>query len=114
MVIDTIKTLADIIPSMIEFRAFLLDLSLRLATWGCTALFLCEYAEEEIGIRPESAIADGIIYLSGSEEKKQQKRYLRILKMRGTGYAGGENVFKISKWGIEIFPRLNPDVSTQA
>lgn len=113
IVIDTLKTLADMVPSMLEFREFLLDLSLRLATWGCTAVFLCEYAEEEISIRPESAIADGIVYLSGTEEKKQQKRYLRILKMRGTGYEGGENVFKITSKGIEVFPRLNPDVSNQ-
>lgn len=113
IVIDTLKTLADMVPSMFEFREFLLDLSLRLATWGCSAIFLCEYAEEEISIHPESAIADGIVYLSGTEEKKQQKRYLRILKMRGTGYAGGENVFKITSKGIELFPRLNPDVSSQ-
>lgn len=113
IVIDTIKTLADMVPTMFEFREFLLDLSLRLATWGCTALLLCEYAEDEIGIRPESSIADGIIYLSGTEEKKHQKRYLRILKMRGTGYVGGENIFKITKNGIDVFPRLNPNVSSQ-
>lgn len=111
--IDTIKTLADMIPSYTEFREFLLDLSLRLATWGCTAILLGEYSEEDIEIRPESAIADGIVYLSGSEEKKQQKRYIRILKMRGTGYVGGENVFRITGSGIEVFPRLNPKVLDQ-
>lgn len=114
IIIDTIKTISEIVPSMLEFREFLIDLSLRLATWGCTALFLCEYGEDEIGIRSESAIADGIIYLSGTEEKKQQKRYLRILKMRGTGYIGGENVFKITAKGIEIFPRLTPDITLQS
>lgn len=84
MVMDTVKTIAEMIPSQTEFREFLLDLSLRLATWGCTALLLGEYCEEEVELRPESAIADGILYLSGTEERNLQKRYLRILKMRGT------------------------------
>lgn len=114
VVIDTLKTIAEMIPSLIEYREFLLDLSLRLATWGCTALLLGEYAEEDIDIRPESAIADGIIYLSGIEEKRHQKRFLRILKMRGTNHISGENFFRISESGIEVFPRLNPEVSDQS
>ena len=113
VVIDTIKTIADMIPSLVEFREFLLDLSVRMATWSCTAMLLGEYSEEDIEIRPESAISDGIIYLSGAEERKHQKRYLRILKMRGTGYIGGENIFKITRSGIDVFPRLKPEVTEQ-
>lgn len=113
IIIDTIKTLTDMIPSLTEFRQFMLDLSLRLTTWGCTSLLLAEYSEDEIEIRPESGIADGIIYLYGPDERKQQKRQLRILKMRGTGYSGGESFFEITKNGIMLYPRLNPIVSEQ-
>lgn len=113
MIIDAIKSIADMIPSLTEFREFLLDLSLRLAAWGCMTLILCEYAEEDIEIRPECAIADGIIYLSGTDEKMRQKRFMRIIKMRGTGYPGGEIMYRISGNGIEIFPRLNPVVNQQ-
>ncbi len=113
VIIDTIKTIADMIPSLTEFREFLLDLSLRLTTWGCTTVLLGEYSEQDIEIRPESAIADGIVLLYGTEEKSHQKRYLRILKMRGTAYTGGENVFAIGSDGIEIYPRLNAAVSKQ-
>lgn len=111
--IDTIKTITDMIPSTIEFRKFLLDLSLRMSTWGCTSLLLGEYSEEDIEKRPESAIADGIIFLYGTEEIKQQKRFLRILKMRGTGYKGGANLFRITENGIEVFPRLESKVSQE-
>lgn len=114
IIIDAIKSITDMLPSFMEFREFLLDLSLRLAAWGCTSLLLCEYSEEEIEIRPESAIADGIIYLSGTDEKKRQKRFMRIIKMRGTGYPGGEIMFKITGKGIEIFPRVNPTVRDQS
>lgn len=111
--IDTIKAFADIIPDSMEFREFILDLSVQLTTWGCTTILLGEYSEEDIEIRPESAIADGIIYLYGMEEKRQQKRYLRILKMRGTQHFHGEAVFKISDDGISVFPRLTPRVIKQ-
>ena len=108
--IDTIKSFADIIPDSMEFREFVIDLSVRLSTWGCTTVLLGEYSEQDIEVRPESAIADGIIYLYGTEEKRQQKRYLRVLKMRGTKHFNGEAVFKITKDGISVFPRLNPMV----
>ncbi|WP_158408569.1 ATPase domain-containing protein [Desulfosporosinus fructosivorans] len=111
--IDTIKAFADIIPDSIEFREFILELSVRLTTWGCTTILLGEYSEQDIESRPESAIADGIIYLYGTEEKRQQKRYLRVLKMRGTKHFNGEAVFKISNDGISVFPRLNPVVIKQ-
>ena len=113
VIIDSIKTISDILYSIMECREFLLDLSLRLTTWGCTTLLLAEYSEEDIEIRPEGAIADGIIFLSGAEEKKRQRRFLRILKMRGTGYVGGEIVFQITENGLELFLRLNPIVSDQ-
>ncbi len=113
IVIDTIKTFSEIIGSLINTREFILDLTSKLAAWGCTTILIAEYSEEDLEIRPESAIADGILYLSGSEERKHQLRYLRILKMRGTKYASGENAFIISERGIEMFPRVNPVVSAQ-
>jgi circadian clock protein KaiC len=114
VVIDTIKVLDDIVSSAFGIREFILDLSMKLAVWDCTALLIGEYGEGEIMARPESAIADGIIYLYGTEEKKYQKRYLRILKMRGTDYYQGEIFFKIKNSGLEPYPRLNPDISVQS
>lgn len=108
VVVDTIRAVAEMFTSPMQYRAFLLDLSLQLATWNATTIFLGEYAESEIELRSESAIADGIICLSGTEEKKHQKRCLRILKMRGTAFSGGENCFQITRDGIDLFPRPQP------
>jgi len=80
MIIDTIKVISEMVTSYTEFQEFILDLSLRLTTWGCTALFLREYSEDEIEIHPESAIADGIIFLSGTEAKKEQKKIFADFK----------------------------------
>jgi circadian clock protein KaiC len=113
IVIDTIKTLSDMIQSNLEIRQFMLELSTKLAVWECTTFYLGEYTEREIEERPESAIVDGIIYLSGTEEKKFQKRYLRILKMRGTSFESGEIFFRITDDGLVLFPRLRPDVNDE-
>lgn len=113
IVIDTIKTLSDMIQSNLEIRKFMLELSTKLAVWECTTFYLGEYTEKEIEERPESAIVDGIIYLSGTEEKKFQKRFLRILKMRGTGFESGEIFFRITSDGFVLFPRLHSDVSDE-
>lgn len=113
LVIDTIKTMSEMIGSLIDTREFILELTLRTYVWNCTTVLIGEYSEEEIEIRPESAIADGIIYMSGNEERKYQRRFLRILKMRGTRYQAGENIFTISHKGIDVFPRLNPVIESQ-
>lgn len=56
----------------------------------------------------EFAIADEIFHLYGQEEKKFQKRYLRILKMRGTSFEQGEHLFEITPAGIKVYPRIKP------
>ena len=113
VVIDTIRAIGDMIESSTKYRQFLLDLSLRLATWGSTGILIGEYTEEETNRQPEGALADGIIYLSGTEDRRQQRRHMRIIKMRGTAYTGGEIFFRIGGDGIEAYPRLLPAVNTQ-
>jgi len=111
--IDSIKAITDMVSSDSQFREFVSDLNVKLSLWDCTVFLVGEYSEEEIIKRPESAIVDGIIYLYGLEERKFQKRFLRILKMRGTSYEQGEHFLKISQEGINVFPRLNLAVDRQ-
>lgn len=112
--IDSFKAIADTLPSMRDFREFVMDLNLHLSMWGCTVLLIGEYLENDINNRSEAAIADGIISLYGTEERKQQKRYLRVLKMRGTDFFSGEHIMFISGEGIEVYPRLKAVVEKQS
>lgn len=111
--IDSIKAVADILISNREFREFVSDLSVKVAVWDCTVLLVGEYTEAQITAKPEAAVVDGIIYLYGTEEKKHQKRFIRIMKMRGTDFATGEHLMKITRDGIKVYPRLNPVLSGQ-
>jgi circadian clock protein KaiC len=65
-----------------------------------------EYSAQEISVMPEFAIADGIIELVIGKSGVTDRRYIRILKMRGTNFVGGEHAYKISSRGLELFPRL--------
>lgn len=109
LVIDSFKTIRDIFPDEKTFKAFVFDLAAALSIWEVTVFLVGEYEEKELTLLSEFAIADGIFHLYGQEEKRFQKRYLRILKMRGTNFEQGEHLFQISPAGIEVYPRIKPD-----
>lgn len=110
IVIDSFKVLREEFNEDRTFRKFTADLMALLSTWEVTSFLVGEYSERDIREEPEFAIADGIIYLYGTEESLRQKRYLRIMKMRGTSTFSGEHYFDISTDGVKVYPRMNPEV----
>lgn len=110
VVIDNLKAISDFIEDSHAFREFIYDLNVKLALWEVTVLLLGEYNEHQIQNIPEAAMVDGIIYLYGTEERKYQKRYLRILKMRGTDFAPGEHILTIDNDGIKVYPRIGSEL----
>lgn len=110
VVVDSFKVLQEAFSDQLQFREFTSDLTVNLSLWEATTLFVGEYTLESLVKGPEFAIADGIIYLYGTEEAEKQKRFLRVMKMRGASVFAGEHVFRISGDGIEVFPRMNPEV----
>src|SRR5438270_2649456 len=84
VVIDSFKCIRDCIPDPTALRAFTVDVVVQLTTWEVTALLVEAYTPENVQQGAEFAIADGIIDLSDTAEAEKQKRFLRVLKMRGT------------------------------
>lgn len=114
LVIDSYKAILDSFEREQQRREFTYRLTIRLAVWGTTAVLVGEYSEQEVGLRPEFAVVDGIILLYGTEERRSQRRYLRVLKMRATDLAAGEHAANISNDGFAVFPRHNPRVADQS
>jgi circadian clock protein KaiC len=110
VVIDSFKALHDLIPDALAFREFVLELAVRLSAWEVTTLLVGEYSDVDVRGNSEIAIADGIIHLYGTEEAAQQRRYLRIMKLRGSAYFAGEHFFEIGSQGITVYPRMPPQV----
>lgn len=111
LVIDSFKAIRDMCDDEKEFRTFVFELGAMLSIWEVTTFFIGEYSIEEVNTLCEFAIADGIFHLYGTEDTRFQKRFLSILKCRGTEYLPGEHMFEISSEGIRLYPRLKPDVS---
>jgi circadian clock protein KaiC len=109
VVIDSFKAIRDLFPDEKTFKAFVFDLAAALSIWEITVFLVGEYEEQELTLLSEFAIADGIFHLYGQEEKRFQKRFIRILKMRGTSFEQGEHLFQITSAGIEVYPRMRPE-----
>jgi circadian clock protein KaiC len=110
LIIDSFKAMREGFERRVAFRKFASEIMQRLNTWEVTTLLVGEYDAQDIRDEAEFSIADGIIYLYGTEEAQQQKRMLRIMKMRGTDVFGGEHMFEITSHGITLFPRMSPAI----
>lgn len=109
LVIDSFKAIRDMFNDEKAFKTFVFDLAASLSVWEVTVFLVGEYREEETNTLSEFATADGIFHLYGQEEKRFQKRYLRILKLRGTDFEQGEHLFEITSAGIVVYPRTKPE-----
>jgi circadian clock protein KaiC len=110
LVIDSFKVIREYLQDAALYRKFLSQLVLMLTAWEVTAFLVGEYSEEDIQIEPDFAIADGILYLYGTEEPTRQRRFMRVMKMRGTDFFSGQHVFEISSEGMRLYPRMDPRV----
>lgn len=106
IVIDSFKALHDLAESPQDMRRMLFELTGMLSAFETTAFFVGEYTDEEARVLPEFAIADSIVQLLRSAQSTRDERFLRVLKLRGSGYIEGLHGFRISKNGLEVFPRL--------
>jgi circadian clock protein KaiC len=110
MVIDSAKMLRDFVSGS-QLRAALYDLTSRVAHSGTVLLLLGEYTPQEMEAGVEFSLADGIIQLAYQPREPVDRRWLRVVKMRGGAHREGKHTFHISRSGFELFPRvetLNP------
>jgi circadian clock protein KaiC len=106
VVVDSVKMLRDFVHEY-ELRASLYDLTSRIAHTGTVLLLLGEYTDDEIGAGAEFVLADGIIHLAYEPREPLDRRWLRVIKMRGGPHREGKHTCDITADGFEVFPRLD-------
>lgn len=106
IVIDSFKAIHDLSTSMPEMRRMLYEMSGLMTAYDTTVFLVGEYSEDQIATYPEFAVADGMVELARKKQGTRDERYLRVLKLRGSGYLEGLHAFRISADGLEVFPRL--------
>jgi circadian clock protein KaiC len=105
VVIDSIKALGEISGEE-GFRKVLYDLASRVAHSEAVLLLVGEYTLEDVASAPEFAVADGIVYLALEPSGTFDRRWLRVLKLRGSEYLSGKHSMDITSSGVEVFPRI--------
>jgi circadian clock protein KaiC len=51
-------------------------------------------------------VADGVIELCRKQRGSRDERFLRVAKLRGSDFEGGDHAFSIGRSGLRVFPRL--------
>jgi circadian clock protein KaiC len=105
VVIDSVKMLGDFADER-ELRRALYDLTGRFSQTGTVLLLLGEYSPEELRSEIVFSLADGIIQLEYEAREPIDRRWLRIVKMRGGSHRSGKHTFRIGPGGVEVFPRI--------
>jgi circadian clock protein KaiC len=105
VVLDSIRMLRDLFSES-EIRAALYDLASRVAQSGAVLFLLGEYSLQEMGSGPEFALADGILRLAYEPREPLDRRWLRVIKLRGGSHREGKHTFHITEHGLQVFPRI--------
>ena len=106
VVIDSFRAIHDLAMPNDEVRRFMSRLAGLLSAYNITAFLLGEYTQDDVRRYPEFAVADSIIELARQPLSTRDERYFRVLKLRGSGYREGQHAFRITKDGLELYPRL--------
>jgi circadian clock protein KaiC len=105
VVVDSVKLLRDFASGR-GLRAALYDLTSRVAQTDTVLLLVGEYPPEELRGSIEFSLADGIIQVEYEAREPIDRRWLRVVKMRGDSHLSGKHTFRIGPDGVEVFPRI--------
>ncbi len=95
IVIDPITVVGGMLQG--DYRVFLFDLFNRLKNWNATTLVTGEVSPNEMYPPEVSYAVDGIVLLMLSEEGGARRKYLEVLKMRGTNHITGKQSIDITR-----------------
>jgi circadian clock protein KaiC len=105
VVIDSVKMLRDF-ASEKELRTALYRLTSRAAHSNTVFLLLGEYTGAEMESGVEFSLADGIVQLSYESREPVDRRWLRVIKLRGGTHLEGKHTFHLGPDGFAVYPRI--------
>ncbi|MDQ3067550.1 MAG: circadian clock protein KaiC, partial [Actinomycetota bacterium] len=105
VVIDGAKALRDFVDP-VELRKVLYDLAGKVAHSESVVLLLGEYSADELETSAEFSLADGIVQLAYVPHEPIDRRWLRVLKLRGSNHLAGRHSLHIGDEGMYVHPRL--------
>ncbi|MEJ8839578.1 ATPase domain-containing protein [Ramlibacter sp. AN1133] len=108
VVFDSLSEMRLLAQNPLRYRRQVLALKKFFAEQGCTVMLLDD--RTSMGSDSEQqlhSIAHGVIAMEQAvDQYGPERRRLRVIKMRGIKYRGGEHDFVLDTGGIAVFPRL--------
>lgn len=106
VVFDSLSEMRLLAQDPLRYRRQVLALKKFFSDQGCTVMMLDDRSNRETDQQLHS-IAHGVINLEQAvDQYGPERRRLRVLKMRGIRFRGGEHDFVLDTGGISVFPRL--------
>ncbi len=106
VVFDSLSELRLLAQSPLRFRRQILSLKQYFTGRQMTVLLLDDNSGGQTDLQLES-LAHGVIRLSQIPPTfGEDRRRLRVVKLRGVKFRGGYHDFHIARGGVEVFPRL--------
>jgi circadian clock protein KaiC len=89
-----------------DLQHFIQELGMRLTGWQATTFLVGEFQLAETEDHPIFTVADGLVWLYQSIDRNSMVRKMQVMKMRGQAPIPGLHTFRITDFGIQVFPRL--------
>ena len=106
VVFDSLSEMRLLAQNPLRYRRQVLALKGFFAACGCTVLLLDDRSADNDDLQLHS-IAHGVISLEQLvDHYGPERRHLRVVKMRGIRFRGGEHDFSLETGGLSVFPRL--------
>jgi circadian clock protein KaiC len=106
IVIDSFKAIHDLSVSDSDRRRLVSSLAGLLGAYATTTFLVGEYRAQDVALFPEFAVADGIVEFARQKRSTTDERFMRVSKLRGSGYLEGLHGIHVSAEGFKIYPRL--------
>jgi circadian clock protein KaiC len=106
VVFDSLSEMRLLAQNPLRYRRQVLALKSFFSSRGCTVLLLDDRSATMDDLQLHS-IAHGVISLEQTvDQYGPERRRLRVIKMRGIRFRGGEHDFSLDTGGIAVYPRL--------
>ena len=106
LVIDPVSVMRIAIDDDRKYREFLHDLITYMKAFNCVTYLTAEFDYSSITKAMEGYMVDCILLLSYPIEENARRKYMEVLKMRGTKHLTGEQSVDIDKSGFIVQPGL--------
>lgn len=102
LVIDPLTPIKEYLGDPSKTRQFLHDFMAYMKALDCVTLITSEFSYDDINKNIESYMADGIIVLSYPRVEHVRRKFIEVLKMRGTKHLTGPQLIDITPEGLTV------------